>query len=316
VGRLINLKKNKDAIDNDIVEAIAEIEINLEESKEVQNTMETSKVHIEELSRQLEAAKQASDAAQAELDTLQLAEAKAIAELEVIKAEKEKIQEEIEKLTPSVQKLQEEVKQVKTELQEATDKLNEIKEIKEKEQLEAEKSRHALQAVVSLEAKLLAEIEAAKKNAQRYDKQTQEIRENLDNLNAKLEDTKKLAQQSGEKLKSVRVQEAKLENELSLYQKKLFEDYSIEPQSYNKKQNNDLPKEETKSDKSKPEMKVVDNIDKANNEQKDQENSDKINTIYNLYDSGYSIDDISKATNIAQGQVELFIKMRALKLSI
>jgi len=298
-----------------IAEAITEIEINLESSKEVQQTMETTKEHIDELSRQLEAAKRASNAAQVELDNLQLAEAKAIAELDVAKAEKERIEEEIAKITPSVEKLQEEVRQVKDELKEATAKLNEIKEIKEQEQLAYEKARHALQATVSLEAKLIAETEAARKNAERYKKQTQEISNRLDDLNAKLDEAKEITKKSEEELKSTRITGAKLENELALYQKKLSSDYKLYSQNHIQARENS-ESDEFQSAKIEPEKEIIDDINEGLSDQEDQENSERVSTIYNLYDAGYSINDISKATNIAQGQVELFIKMRTLKLSI
>ena len=37
-------------------------------------------------------------------------------------------------------------------------------------------------------------------------------------------------------------------------------------------------------------------------------------TVYNLADAGYQLDEISRATHIAQGQVELLLKMRSLKV--
>lgn len=306
---------NKDIIDTDIAEAIAEIEIDLEGSKEGQKIMETTKEHIDELTKQLEAAKQASDAAQAELDNLKLAEAKAVAELEVAKSEKEKTEKEIAEIRPSVEELQEEVKQAKAELKEATAKLNEIKETKEQQQLAAEKARQALQATVSLESKLIAETEAARKNAERYKRQKQKIENRLDDLNVRLQRAKEMAVKSEEELKSARIQEAKLESELSLYQEELPDDYSLS-QKQIQTQDDSESGESSQEDKFEPERKIVDDLNEEFSEQEAEENSEKLSTIYNLYDAGYSIDDISKATNIAQGQVELFIKMRSLKLSV
>jgi len=65
---------------------------------------------------------------------------------------------------------------------------------------------------------------------------------------------------------------------------------------------------------------VVDQTEVDQNHNLPDEPAEKIaaastaETVYNLADAGYQVDEIAKATNIAQGPVELLLKMRNLKL--
>ncbi len=280
---------------------LANIEVQNAARIDLESSIEDARVRIQKLTKDLKEAKANATHARTELDELTMREASMLAQIDVIQSTIAKVEAEINQLSEPMNALQAQLEEARMTFNEAKQELQRTVEHRDAILRGLDDIKRDYRSTIAQETRLQAEIEMTLGMIEETKERTAEIKERISPMEEMLQVETTFATEAQEELRSVRFTEAHL-----LAQQETI--HTVPPStkvpraSFVPESTQRVPTlAASKEDAPPPKSSEMD------------EEADQTDQIYELADAGYSVAEISQATQILQGRIELLLKLRGFK---
>lgn len=274
--------------------------------QDLEAAIEASHTRIQKLIKDLQEAKLAASRARSELDDIAVQEASMLAQVDVVRAATSKVKSEIEQLQGPVKALQEELGMAKQELDSAKHELAKAENGRSQLLSNLEEVRREYRSTVAQESRLEAEIEMAQVTLQEARKRIAEIAERMSGLQNEFDEQTEATSKTQIELRGARLAEARH----MACQASVSHSALVAPQP-TRSQSRQTEGEDGRFPPSLPGK--IDEQNQVGRVLQAKESDQRIDEIYELADAGHTIPQISQATQMPQGRIELVLTLRGLR---